>query len=211
MHAFCMFYLNVSLENACWRSLLPIDFHLFFIDFQLTTSFWKSWEKRFFHGTKESKENNDSQIKYFRISQKSQLIEKLSIFCLFSIIKKLFLAAFMAFTSFSAASNVQRWIRDVHKWSSLNQRCSEMFITESNMTTGVEIKVGWCIADHRWKPKSLSISEQNYWLKFKAHSGKTVGKLSSFDNADQIGKISTLSIIQIFALSYMPDLESLIW
>ena len=80
----------------------------------------------------ESKENTVfGKNHIFRIFQNNPLkvIPKFLISRLFSINfekKTLFLTFFMVFDGFLLASNVQRWIRDVQKCSSLNQLWPEM-------------------------------------------------------------------------------------
>ena len=64
-------------------------------------------------------------------------------------------------------------------YSALNQKCSEMFITESVMTRGVKIKVGWFSSEHRWKCKSLWISAENDWISMRAQPGYSLETTSN--------------------------------
>ena len=61
----------------------------------------------------------------------------------------------------------------------LNQRCSEMFITESVMTRNVKIKVGWYSSEHRWKRKNLWIIAENDWISMRAQAGTNVDIVSN--------------------------------
>ena len=88
------------------------------------------------------------------------------IFRLFSINneKKTFFGCFHGFCLFAVCQQC----------SALNQRCSEMFITESVMTRDVKIKVGCYSSDHRLKHKNLWISAENDWISMRAQPGQHI-------------------------------------
>ena len=46
-----------------------------------------------------------------------------------------------------------------------------MFITESDMTRDVKIKVGWYSSELRWKRKNFWISAENDWISLRAQPG----------------------------------------
>ena len=115
----------------------------------------------------ESKENTIfGKNHIFRIFQNNPLklfILKFPISRLFSINirKKHFFGFFHGLCLFAACQQC----------SALNQRCSEMFINESVMTSDVKIKVGWFSSEHRWKRKNLWISAENDWISMRAQPG----------------------------------------
>ena len=176
-----------SSHEHCWRrdftcshkntvktsKLTPVTF--FFHDYRRYFSIF-----HLFCGIK--RKYNFRKNHSFRIFQNnpSKVILKFSISRLFSINNEkntAFLAVFMVFAGLLLASNVQRWIRDVQKCSSLNQLWPEMSKLKSpgtalNIAENAEISESALkIPEYLWE---LNPGYTLHWILSRMHEHWTL-------------------------------------